>query len=137
DTSETNIISLAVDKQGSLYAGTDPGGIVMKFGTDGKPFGLLDSSLREVHDLAIAPDGSVYALVLGDTASTTKAAATETTPATPATDNKTVSVTKPVPGSDAPGKSRYDLKDVKSAVYRITPDGGNDLLWTSTSMIGF
>ena len=57
DTSETHIITLAADKQGNLYAGTDSNGIVMKFGADGKPFGLLDSSLREIHELAIGPDG--------------------------------------------------------------------------------
>src|SRR4029079_8162239 len=30
-------------------------------------------------------------------------------------------------------KSRYDLTGVKSAVYRILPDGGNDIIWTSAS----
>src|SRR4029079_17494234 len=30
-------------------------------------------------------------------------------------------------------KSRYDLTGVKSAVYRIHPDGGNDVIWTSAS----
>jgi len=56
DTSETHIISLAVDKQGNLYAGSDSNGIVMRFGADGKPFGLLDSSLREIHERAVGPD---------------------------------------------------------------------------------
>ena len=36
DTSETNIISLAADKAGNLYAGTDPDGFVLRFGADGK-----------------------------------------------------------------------------------------------------
>ena len=72
DTSETHIISLAVDKQGNLYAGTDSNGIVMRFGADGKPFGLLDSPLREIHDIAIGPDGSIYVLALGESASTPK-----------------------------------------------------------------
>ena len=52
------------DKQGNLYAGTDSNGIVMRFGADGKPFGLLDSPLREIHELAVGPDGSVYVLAL-------------------------------------------------------------------------
>lgn len=49
DTSETHIISLAADKNGNLYAGTDSNGLVLRFGTDGKPFALLDSPLREIH----------------------------------------------------------------------------------------
>jgi sugar lactone lactonase YvrE len=69
DTSETHIISLAVDKQGNLYAGTDSNGLVMRFGADGKPFGLLDSPLREIHEIAIGPDGSAYVLALGESAS--------------------------------------------------------------------
>ena len=56
DTSETHIISLATDKQGNLYAGTDSNGLVMRFGPDGKPFGLLDSPLREIHGLAVGPE---------------------------------------------------------------------------------
>ncbi|HEX6283632.1 MAG TPA: hypothetical protein VFZ71_02105, partial [Pyrinomonadaceae bacterium] len=72
DTSETHIISLAADKSGNLYAGTDSNGLVMRFGTDGKPFGLLDSPLREIHELAVGPDGSVYVLALSESASTAK-----------------------------------------------------------------
>src|SRR5687768_6070642 len=88
DTSETHVISLAADRAGNLYAGTDSGGLVLKFGPDGKPFGLLDSPLREIHELAVGPDGSVYALALGESASVAKPpeAAASATP-----DNRTVS----------------------------------------------
>ncbi len=78
DTSETHIISLATDKQGNLYAGTDSNGLVLRFAPDGKPFALLDSSLREIHDIAVGADGSVYVLAVSDAASASKA----TTPAT-------------------------------------------------------
>lgn len=135
DTSETHVISLAVDKQGNLYAGTDSNGIVMKFDASGKPFGLLDSPLREIHELAVGPDGSVYALALGESASAPKTD-TATPPTTP--ENKTVTVEKPNPlNPEPPAKSRYDLKEAKSAVYRIMPDGGNDLLWASSTVTGF
>jgi len=132
DTSETHIISLATDKQGNLYAGTDSNGLVMRFGSDGKPFGLLDSSLREIHDISVGPDGSLYVLALGESAS----AKTEISPsATP--ENKTVSVEKPSANPEPPAKSRYDLTGAKSAVYRILPDGNTDVLWASATITGF
>lgn len=135
DTSETHIISLAADKQGNLYAGTDSSGIVMKFGPDGKPFGLLDSPLREIHSIDIGSDGSVYVLALGESASA-KPAEAVATPATP--ESKTVSVDKPNPANPEPAaKSKYDLTAAKSAVYRIMPDGGTDILWASPTVVGF
>jgi hypothetical protein len=137
DTSETHIISLAVDKQGNLYAGSDSNGLVMRFGADGKPFGLLDSPLREIHEIVVGPDGSVYVLALGESASVaTPATGTPAPAATP--ESKTVSSDKPSPTAQpTPEKSRYDLTGAKSAVYRILPDGGSDILWASTSVTGF
>jgi hypothetical protein len=130
DTSQTSIISLAADKAGNLYAGTDPDGLVLRFGADGKPFALLDSSLRELHQLALGSDGSVYALAIGESAAAAKP--TET-PANPATEKKTVNA---VPAEPA-AKSRYDLAAAKSAVYRILPDGGSDLVWASSTVTAF
>lgn len=140
DTSETHIISLAVDKQGNLYAGSDSNGIVMRFGADGKPFGLLDSPLREIHELAVGPDGSVYALALGESASAPKPAADAATAAAAPekAESKAVTVERPaMPGTETPAKSRYDLSTAKSAVYRILADGSVDLLWASPTVIGF
>lgn len=130
DTSETHIISLAADKNGNLYAGTDSSGLVLRFGANGKPFALLDSQLREIHDLAIGTDGSVYALALSETI----AAKTETTTSTTPTSN-TVSVEKTQ--TETPIKSRYDLTGAKSVVYRILPDGSNNIIWNSSNIIGF
>jgi sugar lactone lactonase YvrE len=134
DTSETHIISLAADRQGNLYAGTDSNGLVLRFGADGKPFGVLDSPLREIHELTIGTDGSVYALALGESVSTPKAA--ETTP-TPATTGATVSVEKPGATSETSTKSRYDVTGAKSVVYRILPDGGSDIIWNSAAVSAF
>lgn len=134
DTSETHIISLAADRAGNLYAGTDSNGLVLRFGPDGKPFGLLDSPLREIHELSVGSDGSVYVLALGESASVAKAP--EPT-ATPAATSNTVSVEGPTTASPTPQKSRYDLTGAKTAVYRILPDGGNDILWSSATVTGF
>src|SRR6266496_109556 len=73
NTNQTHVISLVVSKQGDLIAGTDPGGLILRISPDGKAFGLYDAPLREIHALAAAADGSIYALALSDAASTTRA----------------------------------------------------------------
>ncbi len=131
DTSETHIISLATDKQGNLYAGTDSNGLVLRFSPDGKPFALLDSNLREIHDIAVGADDSVYVLAVSDAASASKAD-TPTVTATPET-NEAIATPTPEPTP----KSLYDLSTAKSAVYRILPDGGNDIIWNSSTVTAF
>jgi len=130
DTSENHIVSMAADKNGNLYAGTDSGGLVLRFGADGKPFALLDSPLREIHDLAVGADGSVYALALSETITAPK---TETITTTPVSTSVTVEANP----TETPVKSRYDLTGAKSVVYRILPDGNNNVLWNSPSVVGF
>src|SRR5678816_2858976 len=68
-TNQTHVMSLAVTSQGDLIAGTDPGGLVLRISSDGKAFALFDAHLREIHSLAPAADGSVYALALSEAAS--------------------------------------------------------------------
>ncbi len=137
DSSESHIISLAADKQGNLYAGSDSSGIVYRFGADGKPFALLDSPLREIHGLSIGADGSVYALAVGESAAIAKPAEATAT-ATPAAEIKPVTVEKTNPLNPEPAaKSRYDLSAAKSAVYRISPDGGSDIIWASPTVTAF
>ncbi len=134
DTSETHIISLTTDGKGNLYAGTDSNGLVMRFGPDGRPFGLLDSPLREIHEIAVGPDGSIYVLALGESALTAKPADTATTGVQ---EPKPVTVDKPTTAVAETVKSKYDLTGAKSAVYRILPDGNSDILWASTTVVGF
>ncbi|MGI9035987.1 MAG: hypothetical protein ACR2GD_08110, partial [Pyrinomonadaceae bacterium] len=141
DTSETHIISLATDAQGNLYAGTDSGGLVIRFAPDGKPFALLDSTLREIHSMSVGADGSVYALALSNSASASKpnpalitgqaADGSNVVVAVTSTDAPTTAQTEP------PAKSRYDLTGAKSAIYRILPDGSNQIIWSSASVTGF
>src|SRR5436309_166342 len=72
NTNQTHVMSLAVTKQGDLIAGTDPGGLVLRISPEGKAFGLYDAPLREIHALASAPDGSIYALALSEAAATVR-----------------------------------------------------------------
>lgn len=134
-TNQTHVMSLGVTKQGDLIAGTDPGGLVLRVSADGKAFGLFDAPLREIHALTIADDGSIYALGLSDAAATNRATtATAATDATStASDDSTTAQAQATPQT----RSRNDMNNVRSAVFRILPDGGTDIVWSSTSVTGF
>src|SRR5215471_2252788 len=132
DTNQTHVMSLAVTSAGDLIAGTDPGGVVLRISPEGKTFALYDSSLREIHALSPAPDGSIYALGLGDAAATTDATAAAVTTAVTATDEAAAAQAQPTPA-----RSRNDLANARSAVFRILPDGGTDVVWSSTTVTAF
>ena len=158
DVNETHVISLAADTRGNLIAGTDPGGLVLRVSPDGKAFALFDSPLREMHALALAADGSIYALALSDSASVSRGPATPA-PATPptvssggggsgSTPGGSVTVTMVEEGGtmsgafggapqSPPARSRNDLQNARSAVFRILPDGGTDVLWSSPTITAF
>ncbi|MDQ3817718.1 MAG: hypothetical protein M3362_08515, partial [Acidobacteriota bacterium] len=150
DTNETHVISLAVDAKGQLIAGTDPGGLVLRISPEGKAFALFDASLREIHALAPAPDGSIYALGLSEAASGPSRSASTPTPAPQSSESSggqpTATVT--ITSIDESGaavqsqqqgavRSRNDLANARSAVFRILPDGGTDVLWSSSSVTAF
>lgn len=145
NTNQTHIMSLAVTKQGDLIAGTDPGGLVLRISADGKAFGLYDAPMREIHALATATDGSIYALALSDAAATTRAAsqtAATSTPDTAVTTTTTASITTEegavqTTQASTPARSRNDLTNARSAVFHIMTDGSTDVLWSSTSITGF
>src|SRR5437763_779268 len=151
DTNETHIISLAVDPKGNLIAGTDPGGLVLRVSPEGKAFALFDSPLREIHALALAPDGSIYALALSDAATSTRQSSTTQATQSVSTTSAGGTVTGIVTSVDEGGaqtvtigaqpqaqaRSRNDLQNVRSAVFRIMPDGGSDVLWSSLTVTAF
>lgn len=145
-TNQTHVISLAVTQQGDLIAGTDSGGLVLRISPEGKTFALFDTQLREIHSLAPAADGSIYALALSD------AAATARIPSTPVvapqtseqgTPTTTVTVTAidetgaPLQNPPATTRSRSDVSTARSAVFRILPDGATDVVWSSPTVTAF
>jgi hypothetical protein len=147
DTNETHVISLAVDAKGQLIAGTDPGGLVLRISPDGKAFALYDAPLREIHALAPAADGSIYALAISEAASTTRGVSTPVSSTTSTdTSGGQGSATVTITGIDESsaqaqaqqgGRSRNELTNARSAVIRILPDGGTDLLWSSSTVTAF
>lgn len=145
NTNQTHVISLATNAKGELIAGTDPGGLVLRVSPDGKAFALFDSPLREIHALAPAPDGSVYALALSEAASASRAGAIASTPQ-PADGSSSGGTTVTITSVEDPNaaqsaqttaRSRNELSTARSAVFRILPDGGTDVLWSSPSITAF
>lgn len=146
-TNQTHVISLAVTPQGDLIAGTDSGGLVLRVSPEGKTFALFDTQLREIHALAPAADGSIYALALSDAAASGRAASTPQVstaqPAEGATSGTTVTITpidesgNPIQGQTGQSRSRNDVSNARSAVFRILPDGATDTVWSSTTVTAF
>ena len=145
-TNQTHVISLAVTPQGDLIAGTDSGGLVLRVSPEGKTFALFDTQLREIHALAPAADGSIYALALSDAAASGRAASTpQVTTPQPAegTASTTVTITpidesgNPIQSQGGQARSRNDVSNARSAVFRILPDGATDTVWSSTTVTAF
>src|SRR5215203_2930326 len=146
-TNQTHVISLAVTPQGDLIAGTDSGGLVLRVSPEGKTFALFDTQLREIHALAPAADGSIYALALSDSAATSRGPSTSPVPISQPTEggNPSTSVTitaidetgAPLQGQPGPTRSRSDVSNARSAVFRILPDGASDVVWSSPTVTAF
>jgi len=146
-TNQTHVISLAVTAQGDLIAGTDSGGLVLRVSPEGKTFALFDTQLREIHALAPAADGSIYALALSDAATAGRTSSTPAAPTPQPTEGATPSTTVTITAVDESGaaiqgqsgqtRSRSDVSNARSAVFRILPDGATDVVWSSTTVTAF
>ncbi|MCA1817364.1 MAG: SMP-30/gluconolactonase/LRE family protein [Acidobacteria bacterium] len=151
DINETHIISLAVDSNGNLVAGTDPGGLVLSISPQGKAFALFDSPLREIHSIAPGANGSLYVLALSDAASSGRSQPqtpqATSTPSSSGGTTVTSSVVIDESGSttgtqmgvaqQTPARSRNELSTARSAVFRLSADGGADVLWSSPTVTAF
>src|SRR5688500_13003142 len=146
-TNQTHVISLAVTPQGDLIAGTDSGGLVLRVSPEGKTFALFDTQLREIHALAPAADRSIYALALSDAAASARVPSTppvtQPQPTEGGTPTTSVTITAidetgaPIQGQPGQTRSRSDVSNARSAVFRILPDGATDVVWSSTSVTAF
>lgn len=61
ETKEANITSLALDNDGKLLAGTSPHGYLYRIDKAGHGFVLFNSNEKEIRQIAVAPDGMIYA----------------------------------------------------------------------------
>lgn len=146
-TNEKHIITELIDRQGNLLVGTDPSGLVLKINPEGKTFALFDSPAREIHKLVLDTDGTIFALGITGKPDSNKDVSTTSTAPVISTDNASVTVTATFDddatvvssgsgsSSSATTARSTDTTGSKAVLYRLTPDGGNDLLWTSKESV--
>ncbi len=145
---EAHIRVLAFDTNKNLIAGTEPNGRVLRItrpeaksprkdknspASAAEGFVLYETSKREVTSLAVAPDGSIYVSAIGEKQRTT--APTPTTIVTSPQGTTTIT-TGGITGT-ATGQVQQQTPflafppALSSGIYRISPDGAPDELWTS------
>jgi hypothetical protein len=64
DSENTHILTMAWASSGELIAGGSPRGYLYRISDDGRAFVLYDSGMREVREIALGPDGRIYAAIL-------------------------------------------------------------------------
>ena len=146
---EAHIRVLTFDAHNSLIAGTEPNGRVLRISrASAKPerkdkdaaanasaaegFVLYETAKREVTSLAVAPDGSMYVSAIGEkqrivTPGTTLVT-TPTGTATISPGGATGNITNP-PQGQTPFIAFPPM--LSSSIYRISPDGAPEEVWSS------
>ncbi len=147
---EAHIRVLAFDANKNLLAGTEPNGRVLRISRpDGKSpsrekdssaaaaegFVLYETSKREVTSLAVAPDGAIYVAAIGEKQRTISTPSTTIVTSPQGTTTFTSSpggVTGTVSGQIQPSTPFVAFPPVlSSSIYRLSPEGAPDELWTS------
>ena len=147
ETKQRHVVSLALDGEGRLLAGTDPNGIVYRIDPDGRLFALHDADHPEIRSLQVAPNGDIYAAAMGGgapkitqsvssfAASAGAKATVQVTvaaggPAAPAAPSGATVAAQPIGSVSQPVISYPGTE--RSALLRIRPGQGVEKLWSSS-----
>src|SRR5271167_1427965 len=147
---EAHIRVLAFDANKNLLAGTEPNGRVLRItrpdaksprkdkdvsASAAEGFVLYETSKREITSLAVAPDGSIYVAAIGEKQHGTSPSST-TIIASPQGATSFTSSASGVTGAVS-GQFQQSAPFVafpptlSSSIYRLSPEGAPDELWTS------
>lgn len=123
-----HVVAIARDNEGRMLAGTESPGRLYRFGSDDRPFALLDSGLTEMRAITVATDGTIYAAALqrGDDASAALTSAGSST-STPAAASATPASSSGAAASTGPAG--------RSLLYRIDSTGAWETVWETTDLI--
>jgi outer membrane protein assembly factor BamB len=125
DSGDKHIVSLAIDDDHHLYAGTSEEAILFRVSTDGKAEALADFDAEEVR--AIAKQGGALFVAVNDFDRTSGAS----TPAAAAAPKGTkVTVASSGSPSSAGALPRPGQRKAKAAVYKIDGDGRTEQIFS-------
>ncbi|MGQ9897784.1 MAG: hypothetical protein ACUVR8_09560, partial [Acidobacteriota bacterium] len=117
-TDESNVTSLMVSRDGAVWAGTDPSGLVVRI-ANGQVAAIFDAPSREIRRLVSMPDGLVFALGIGETKS--------------GGERNTGSATVEAAVGSGEGSGGAVLRPASggTTLYRLGEDGRQTAIWTS------
>jgi len=141
---QAHIKILAFDASGNLIAGTEPSGRILRIsrpsskatGKDSaapaaEGFVLYETSKREITSLAVSPDGTIYASAIGEKQRTGPQAPN----AVISTPQGTTTITNGGIISSGQIQAQQPFTPfpplLSSSIYRITPDGAPEEVWSS------
>ena len=141
---EAHIRVLSFDAHNDLLAGTEPSGRILRItraggrnaGKDGggggaEGFVLYETAKREVTALVVAPDGKIYAAAIGEKQRPSTPA--PTTVITTPQGTTTITGGAVVLGGQPQGQMPFIPfpQQLSSSIYRLSPDGAPEELWSS------
>jgi hypothetical protein len=123
DTDESNLVSIASDGNGGVYAGGDSKGRVFAVRANGTTRTLFDATEDEVRALAVSSDGSLYAAALSASSIVADEPDKDDEPSAAGAD-RVAPVIAPTAGG-------------RAVVYRIVPDSSVASVWTAPHPLVF
>lgn len=142
DTNESNITALNWSSEGKLLAGSDHNGILYSVEPGGRPFVLFDSDLEQVTSIYSRPDGLIFFSVIAGIPQAPVVKPQEPVQSSP------LPSTGGLPGQDDDQEGSVSVEvstqpttymfpqqpqaPGASQLYRITPDGFPELIYTAT-----
>jgi hypothetical protein len=129
--------ALALDAAGTLYAGTEPNGLVLRISPQGEGFVLYETTRKEVTALRFGAEGNLYVAAIGQKVQPLGFPTTPPAPVLPTQQMPTVqaTVTVTATATQAPTPRLPFLAVGGSDIYRIAPDGYPEVLWSSPTAL--
>ncbi|GAC1617131.1 MAG: hypothetical protein NVS9B13_03480 [Candidatus Acidiferrum sp.] len=140
---EAHIRVLAFDARKNLIAGTEPSGRILRItrGSSGAAstgaigFVLYETSKREITSLAVAPDGAIYASAIGEKQRVTNQSSVSLISGVQGATN--IGGATMAPSVQSQGQPSFVAFPplLSSSIYRISPEGAPEELWSSRDEI--